>query len=190
MQKEESKLPPNAHLAFKGKIFEVWQWEQRMFDGSVEVFELVRRPDTVQVIAVVGDKILIQVQEQPDRPKSFLSLPGGRCDWGEDSLEAAKRELLEETGYASDDWLLWQKQRPVWKVIWTIHTYIARNCSYKESPQLDAGEKIENKLITFEDFLKLPENPLFRDIKLSELIRRISSNPVSRKEFHDLLFKN
>jgi 8-oxo-dGTP pyrophosphatase MutT (NUDIX family) len=36
--------------------------------------------------------------------RASLEVPGGVCDLGEDPLEAAKRELLEETGYASDKW--------------------------------------------------------------------------------------
>lgn len=104
MESNKSKLPSEANLVFKGKIFEVWQWEQEMFDGTKETFEKLKRANTALVIPLVGKNILIQEQEQPDKPGPFLSLPGGRCDESEKPLEAAKRELLEETGYASDDW--------------------------------------------------------------------------------------
>jgi ADP-ribose pyrophosphatase len=95
-------LPANAQLVFKGVIFEVWQWEQEMFDGTKETFERIWRSPTVEVIAAVGDKILIEEQSQPDR-KNIISLASGRADQGEDVMAEAKRELLEETGYASDD---------------------------------------------------------------------------------------
>ena len=98
----KEKLPPHAKLAFKGKIFEVWQWEQEMFDGTTAIFERVKRPNTAQVIPVVGDKILIQTQFQPHEPKPYTALAGGRCDEGEDPLKETQRELLEETGNASD----------------------------------------------------------------------------------------
>jgi len=58
--KPRKGIPSNAKLAFKGVIFEVWQWEQEMFDGTTEIFERIWRLPTVEIIATVGDKILIR----------------------------------------------------------------------------------------------------------------------------------
>ena len=89
------KLPKNAERVFKGVIFDIYQWEQEMFDGSTETFERILRPDLVCLIATVGDKIMVLDQEQPARPP-FISLPGGRMDMeGETPLDTAKRELRE-----------------------------------------------------------------------------------------------
>ena len=123
------QIPPHAKRVFEGKLFDVWQWEQEMYDGSKKIFERLKRPNSVQAIAIVGDKIIVQTEEQPDRPEPFRSIPGGRCDGDEDPLLAAKRELLEETGYVSADWELWRERQPVGKIEWTIYTYIARNCT-------------------------------------------------------------
>ena len=180
-------MPPNAKKVFQGKIFEVWQWEQKMFDGTTAIFEKLKRPNTAQAIAVVGDKILIATQEQPDK-KPFSSLFGGRCDNNEDSLVAAKRELLEESGYVSDDWILWREQNPVSKIEWTVYTYIARNCVFKQPPELDAGEKIETRLIDFEEFLMLSEDPTFYEKELRSVFLRARFDSEFKKEFHQLLF--
>ena len=48
----------------------------------------------VAAIIKKGDKILVQRQKQV----SYFSLLGGRCEMGEDSITAIKRELKEETG--------------------------------------------------------------------------------------------
>jgi len=190
MKNHNSQLPSNAKLVFKGRIFEVWQWEQKMFDGSVETFEKLRRTNTAQVIPVVGDKILIQLQEQPDRKKSFNSIPGGRCEEGEDPLMAAKRELLEEAGYISDDWELWREENPVGKIIWTVYTYIARDCVYKQPPNLDAGEKIMTRLVSFDEFLMLSEDPAFYERKdLCCALIRARFDKKFQEEFKNLLFK-
>ena len=183
-------LPKHAKCVFKGKIFEVWQWEQKMYDGSTETFERLRRPNTAQVISIVGDKILIQDQEQPDKPAPFPSLPGGRCGEGEEPLAAAKRELLEETGYVSNDWVLWREQNPVGKIIWTVYTYIARNCRYERSPQLDSGEKITTRLISFDEFLRLTKNPHFYEKELVGAMLRAQYDLKAKSEFHKLLFEN
>lgn len=188
MSKSVNELPPEAKMVFKGEIFEVWQWKQKMFDGSVETFEKLRRTDTAQVIAAVGDKILVEIQEQPDSRKPFVSLPGGKCEWGEDPLVGAKRELLEETGYASDDWTLWKEQAPAAKIIWTVYTYIAKNCVYKEPQRLDAGEKISTKLISFDEFLMLSEDEEFYEKELGAALYRARYDKKFREEFHRLIF--
>lgn len=189
MKKKHNQLPSNAKRVFKGKIFEVYQWRQKMFDGSTATFERVRRPDTVQIIPVRGKKILIQQQKQPDWKEYIWSLAGGRNDQKQSPLQAAKRELLEETGYASKDWVLWKKVPPSGKVISTIYTFIARHCKCQQKPQLDAGEKIRNKLITFEQFLKLADNPRFRDRNMIINLLRLRLNKQEQKKFKELLFK-
>ncbi len=189
MANSKNQLPSGAKMVFKGKIFEVWQWKQKMYDGNIETFEKLRRSNTAQVIPIVGGRILIQTQEQPDKKKSFNSIPGGRCDGDEDPLAAAKRELLEETGYVSDDWELWNEQEPVGKLIWTVYTYIARDCYYKQPPQLDAGEKITARLISFDEFLMLSEDKNFYEKELVNALCRARFDKKFREEFYNLLFK-
>ena len=189
MEKNYSQLPDNAKLVFIGKIFDVWQWDQKMFDGSIETFEKLKRSNTAGVIATVGNRILIQAQKQPDKPHPFISIPGGRCEEGENALKAAKRELLEETGYVSDDWELWITQDPVGKMIWTVYTYIARNCVYKQPPCLDAGEKITTRLISFDEFLMLSENKDFYEKELINALYRARFDKKFREGFYNLLFK-
>lgn len=38
-------IPEQAGCVFHGEIFDVYQWQQEMFDGSYERFEMLRRPD-------------------------------------------------------------------------------------------------------------------------------------------------
>lgn len=183
-------IPKHAKQVFQGKIFDVWQWEQTMFDGSTAVFERLKRPNTVQVVAVVGDKILVQSEEQPDSEGAFTAIPGGRCDGDEEPLAAAKRELLEETGYASDDWALWREMNPITKMEWTIYTFIARNCTQKTLQKLDAGEKVFTRLISFEEFLDLADDPSFYSPDLAADMLRVRLDAGKRKEFRELLYGN
>jgi ADP-ribose diphosphatase len=181
-------IPPDAKMVFKGEIFEVWQWEQKMFDGTTAIFERLKRPDTAQIIALVGDKILIQTEDQPDAVTPFISIPGGRIDEGEDPLAGAKRELVEETGYASDDWTLWKEIDPVGKQDWTIYTYIARDCRSDREPHLDAGEKISSRLVSFEEFIALSDEPLFYSPELVTSFLRMRIDAAKKEEFRKMLF--
>ena len=59
-------IPPEADRVFRGEIYEVHQWSQKMPDGSVKTFEMLRRPDTVMVVALdeAGDVLVID-EKQP-----------------------------------------------------------------------------------------------------------------------------
>ena len=46
-------IPDHATCVFHGALFDVYQWQQEMFDGTYETFEMLRRPDTIAVIAIV-----------------------------------------------------------------------------------------------------------------------------------------
>jgi hypothetical protein len=52
MSSSQNSIPTDAKMIFKGKLFEVWQWEQKMFDGSVETFEHLKRPNMAVVIPI------------------------------------------------------------------------------------------------------------------------------------------
>src|SRR5438105_1998877 len=57
-------LPDNAQRVFKGMIFDVYQWPQKLYDGSEHTFEMLKRTDTVSAICLVNDKILMLDDEQ------------------------------------------------------------------------------------------------------------------------------
>lgn len=183
-------IPPDAKKAFTGKIFEVWQWEQKMYDGSTQTFERLTRPNTAQVLAVFGDKIVMLSQEQPHRPQPYTSLPGGRCEQNEEPLLCAQRELLEETGYASDDWILFQENQPAAKIEWTVFTFIARNCQAGAEPHLDSGEKITMRLLSFDELLTLPDDATFQDPSLVVELLRARYDAEAKQKLRTLLFPN
>lgn len=186
-----AKIPERAKKVFEGVIFDVYQYDQEMYDGSVEVFESLSRPDTAEVLVVVGDKIIIQDQQQPHKPEPFLSIVGGRIEKGEDPLEGAKRETLEETGYASEDWELVFEDQPSGKIDWSIYVYIARGAEKVAEQSLDAGEKINLRFISFEELLDLIDRDELRHLASdlrAELIRA-KYDPERRVAWEARLFK-
>ena len=184
----QHRIPNKAKLAFKGKIFDIYQWEQPMYNGTTHTFERLKRPNTVIVIPVTEDgKIIICDQEQPDRGP-FLSMIGGKIDESEDPLEAGKRELLEETGYASDNWVLYDQIQPFTKMEWEIFTYVAKSCKKVAEQNLDGGEKIELKFVDFEEFIELLALKKLPDIHLTVKVLEAKLDPKEMEDLNKLLF--
>jgi ADP-ribose pyrophosphatase len=175
-------LPPNAKKVFDGVIFDVYQWEQEMFDGSTETFEMLKRPGTLLVIPERDGKILIADQEQPVKG-SFLSLLGGRQEPDETPLEGAKRELKEESGLVSDHWEPLFETQPYNKVDWTISTFIARDCKQTTIQNTDAGEKITVLELDFDEFINTVLSDRFCGHELVEKILRMKLDPKKMEAF-------
>jgi ADP-ribose pyrophosphatase len=148
-------VPDQAVRAFQGMIFDTYQWPQKLFDGSEHRFEMLKRPDTVSIICIVEDKILVIDDEQPHLG-SRQSFPGGRVDAEDGSVEtAAQREILEETGYSFKNWRLLKVSQPYRKMEWFVYIFLAWDVAAQQQPVLDAGEKITVNQLNFEEVKEL-----------------------------------
>ncbi|NCQ82252.1 NUDIX domain-containing protein [bacterium] len=79
-------------------MFDIYQREQLLYNGTMTTFELAQKQDSVLILAVQDNKIIVTQEENPSSVSTNRRLPGGRMDPGEtDPLLSAKRELLEET---------------------------------------------------------------------------------------------
>ena len=158
---ENAKLiPENAEEVYHGKIFQVYEWPQKMFDGRTETFEMIRRDDTVVIYAIIGDKIVIEKQRQPDTDW-FYSFPAGRHDHADETeLEAAKRELKEETGLEFKNWKLISAGQRESKIESFVYTFVATDLISRSEQSLDVGgEEIEVLEVTLEELKSLKGRP-------------------------------
>lgn len=166
----QQPIPETAQKVFSGELFSVWQWEQKMYDGSTAVFEKIERADTVTIVPVTEDgRIILARQEQPGI-EPFIGVLGGVIDPGEDPLTAAKRELLEEGGMEAKNWKLWFAVQPFSRIEWAEYVYIAQGVLTVAEQQLDPGEQIDVYDVPIEDFMLQVIDPRFRNKELLQAL--------------------
>jgi ADP-ribose pyrophosphatase len=94
-----------SEVVFEGKI---WDIKRESFDynGDTLVREFVAHPGAVAVIALNGANQVLLINQYRHPVREYLwEIPAGLLDQpGESKVEAAKRELLEETGYIAESW--------------------------------------------------------------------------------------
>jgi ADP-ribose pyrophosphatase len=98
----------SSKTVFKGRIFNVVS-DQVEEPGNVVVGrQVVRHPGAIVVLAVDDSgrepRVLLERQYRYAANARLWELPAGRIEKGETKLAAAKRELLEETGYTATKW--------------------------------------------------------------------------------------
>ncbi|OGA10839.1 MAG: NUDIX hydrolase [Betaproteobacteria bacterium RIFCSPHIGHO2_12_FULL_69_13] len=95
----------SGELVYDGALLKVRRDVVRLPDGREASREYVRHPGAVAVVALFPDgRVLLERQYRHPLAREFLELPAGKLEPGEPHLETAKRELLEETGYAAAEW--------------------------------------------------------------------------------------
>lgn len=132
-------------------LFRLRKDECELPDGRVMPgYYVIEFGDWVNVVPVTASGQVVMVnQYRQARGEFFLEIPGGSTDTKDASPEAAaRRELLEETGYSSAEWEscgfhcpnpALQNNR--------LHTFIAWNCEYIRPPKLDPFEDLSVRLL-------------------------------------------
>lgn len=176
----------NKKIEYEGKLFKVFSWQQKINSTEYKTFESIYRKPTVQIIALVENKIIILNENQPYFG-TFTSLPGGQVDEGEEIFEAASRELLEETGYKAKKMKLFNSFQVDERIDWKFHYIIAYDCKKVANQTLDVTEKINIKLVSFVEFFKEVENKSFRNHFFRQDLFRIKHTPEKLEKFKELL---
>lgn len=98
-----AERPLTEDVAWTGRIFNVDRLRVELPDGRVAIRDVVRHPGAVAIVALTEDgRICLVRQYRTALGRVTVEIPAGKLAPGEDPLECADRELLEETGMSAE----------------------------------------------------------------------------------------
>lgn len=134
----------------RGRIFRhLVAKRQSRETGSEGEFDLIQTLSWVNMIPLTSDQQVIMVRQyRHGTDQVTLEIPGGAVDIGEETLQAAIRELEEETGYRSTNWSKLGVVHPNPAFMTNIcETWLATDCEASGVQNFDDLEEIELELV-------------------------------------------
>lgn len=111
----------------------------------IDDFYAITLNEAAAIVALDADgNIILKKEYRYCLDRELIEVPAGGFEKGEDGLAVAKRELLEETGYASDDWqYIGATVESSAKLTNYMHIYFANYCRKVSGQHLDPTEELD-----------------------------------------------
>ena len=156
----------SGEVVYTGTFFELHRDRVRLPDGRQAMRDYVRHPGAVAIVAIDGEgRVILERQHRYPLHRDFIEIPAGKLDPGEAHLETAKREMLEETGYAA---AVWTRLGLIHNAIGYsdegIELWLATGLEKREA-KLDAGEFLEVFTLPFDEALAMASDGRLSDVK-------------------------
>ena len=156
----------SGERVYAGVFIELYRDKVRLPDGSEAVREYIQHPGAVAIVAIDGDgRVVLERQHRYPLRRDLVEIPAGKMEAGEEHLETAKRELLEETGYAAAQWTrLGLIHNAIGYSDEGIELWLATGLEKREA-NLDVGEFLEVYTLPFEEALAMAADGRISDVK-------------------------
>lgn len=137
---------------FHGNFMHAVRDTVQLPDGGTATREYILHPGAVAIIPMLDDgRLVLERQYRHPVGRVMIEFPAGKLDVGEDRLECARRELLEETGYSAREWAHAGELHPVISYSTElIDIWFARGLTLGER-RLDEGEFLDVFTATFDE---------------------------------------
>lgn len=158
--------PLTSKQLFKGMFMQLMHDTVELPDGTTGVREYIKHGGAVAIIAITHDnQIVIERQYRHPVAEIMLEIPAGKLEHNEEQLEAAKRELQEETGYHTTKWERLGHCLPcIGYSSEQIIYYLAKDVIAGPT-KLDVGEFVETFTVPFDEFVEMAYNGEVTDSK-------------------------
>ncbi len=161
----------SSKQVYDGKLFRVLAEEIREPNGKKSFREVIRHGGSAVILAIDRGKskkdplVLIERQYRHAAQQYLYEVPAGKMEPNEDHLEAAKRELKEETGYTARKWTKLVKYfaSPGFLGEW-MQIFLAEDLTPGET-QPDEDEWLELQMVPLSEVLRLIDAGKIRDGK-------------------------
>lgn len=151
---------------FIGKFLRVQRDQVELSNGQISYREYIKHPGAAMVIPLLDDGSVVMVRQYRHAMKqAFLEFPAGKIDKGEEPLQAAHRELKEETGYSCGEMIWLTTIHPVIGYAdERIEIYLAKSLTQGQQ-NLDAGEYVEIETHQPQELLEMIRKNQMTDVK-------------------------
>lgn len=158
MSKRLEELVKNGHVSvYRLTITNDVKSEQDTVKMQSHVYIRPYNPNVLVIPITNKAEILLVKHYRPSVDKDFWEFPGGAVEKGENLIQASSRELLEETGYASDDYkVLCNGYDRAGIVANTLAVVVASDVYQEDLPEKDLFIK-EIRFFTIKQILDLKE---------------------------------
>jgi len=146
---------------FTYHMFRVRQDRVRWPDGHVAPYAYIQVAGAVWVVPVTAEGQVVLIRQFRYTMDDWCwEVPAGGMHDHTGTLESlARRELAEEIGGTSDDWICVGSFRPGTSIIDAVyHIYLARDVRLNREPHREPGEIIEVHLVPPERALEMARN--------------------------------
>lgn len=142
---------------YDGRLLHVYKDNIELPNGHRTTREYIKHLGAVAVVALdANENVVVEHQYRYPFHAELLEIPAGKLDFvGEDPLEAAKRELREETGFIADDYQYLGPFYPTCAYSTeVIHLYLATGL-HRGERELDDDENINLEMMKLDDLVSL-----------------------------------
>ena len=150
----------------RGRVFDFTIETITLENGETVDLEVIRHPGAAAVVAMPDPSSLLLLRQYRHAVGGYiLEVPAGTVDAGETPDRCARRELIEETGYAGHTWEAIGEITPVPGYSdERIHLYLATDLTPARQ-RLDRDELIQVQTVSMEEAEEMIRNGEIQDAK-------------------------